>query len=348
MHKCQLEALIPPHLLRLMNDGYILWFYNNYRSRRTFVKEGEQFWIIDGVLHTKSIGMYKSKEITIGDRALYRLESELGQYQHSEVEFTIGDYSFRYSNHERLEKTLQEEFRRKLCIPFLPATHSYYDLIDEILPMKAISFHKPRVVKTEAFDAKKAKISVFGWLLKKYPDAVIIPEFGIGGGGWGKTSIVDMAAFDTKRMIFVEIKAENDTYARVNKQLEISAKNADEVWLAIYEAKTIPKEIHENVGILSLSSNGKTKVIRKAKSFKHTGNWMGHIWSTEWQDTYRSIKGASKWLQHQPATYACEQIRPSMDFCQIDVPNTLLGSQYISPINVIYLTAQNHRCFCRG
>lgn len=262
-------------------------------------KEGEQFWIEDGVLHTKSIGMYKSKEITKGERALYRFESELGQYQHSDAEFTIGDYTFRYSNHGRLEKTLQEEFRRKLHIPFLPDTHSYYDLIDEITAMKAISFHKRKVAKVDAFDAKKAKIAVFGWLLKKYPNSVIIPEFGIGGGGWSKDSIVDMAAFDTKRMVFVEIKAENDTYTRVAKQLEISAKNANEVWLAIHDAKSAPKEIHENVGILSLSSNGKTKILRKAKSFKHPGNWMGHIWSTEWQDTYRSIKGASKWLQHQ-------------------------------------------------
>lgn len=290
---------IPPHLYRLMCEGYILWFYNNYRSHRTMTKEGEQFWIEDGVLHTKSIGMYKSKEIIKGEKAHYRFESELGQYQHSDVEFTIGEYSFRYTNHERLEKTLPEEFRRKLRIPFLPATHSYYDLIDDITQMKAISFHKRKIAKVDAFDAKKSKIAVFGWLLKKYPSAVIIPEFGIGGGGWSKSSIVDMAAFDSKRMIFVEIKAENDSFIRVAKQLEISAKNADEVWLAVYEAKSVPKEIHENVGILSLSSNGKVKLIRKAKSFKHSGEWMGHIWSTEWQDTYRSIKGASKWLQHQ-------------------------------------------------
>lgn len=290
---------IPPHLLRLMNEGYILWFYNNYRSRRETTKEGEQFWVEDDVLCTKSIGMYKSKEIFKGEKARYRFESELGQYREVDVEFVVGEHSFRYMNCERLDKSLQEEFRRKYQVPFLPATHSYYDLIDEITPYKAISFHKRKVAKVNAFDAKKSKIAVFSWLLKKYPNAVIIPEFGIGGGGWSKTSIVDMAAFDSKKMIFIEIKAENDNFTRLSKQLEISAKNADEVWLAIYDVKEAPKDIHENIGILSLSSSGKTKVLRKAKSFKHSGDWMGHIWSTEWQDTYRSIKGASKWLQHQ-------------------------------------------------
>lgn len=299
MSKNELEDYIPPHLLRLMGEGYILWFHDNYRSRRDMAKAGEQFWIENGELCTKTVRMYKSKEISKGDKARYQLESELGQYRHVDVDFTLGDHSFRYMNYERLDKTLKEEFRRKFQIPFLPDTHSYYDLIDEIQPTKAISFHKRKVAKLDAFDAKKSKIAVFAWLLKKYPNAIIIPEFGIGGGGWSKTSIVDMAAFDTKRMIFVEIKAENDSFTRLAKQLEISAKTADEVWLAIHDAKSAPKEIHENVGILSLSNTGKTKVLRKAKSFKHNGDWMVHIWSTEWQDTYRSIKGASKWLQHQ-------------------------------------------------
>lgn len=291
---------IPPHLLRLMGEGYVLWFHDNYRSRSNSPKQGEQFWIENGELHHKTVRMFKSKEISKGERAQRKFESELSTYSsESNVELTVGDETFRWINIERFGKTLREELRKRLRIPYLPDTHSYYDIIDNISPTTIISFHKRKIAKTEAFDAKKAKVSVFGWLLKKHPNSVIIPEFGIGGGGWGKISIVDMAAFDTKRMVFVEIKAENDTYARVAKQLEISAKNADEVWLAIHDAKSIPKEIHENVGILSLSSNGKTKVIRKAKSFKHRGDWMGHIWTTEWQDTYRSIKGASRWLQHQ-------------------------------------------------
>lgn len=69
--------------------------------------------------------------------------------------------------------------------------------------------------------------------------------------------------------------------------------------LAIHDAKEVPKEIHENVGILSLSSTGKTKIIRKAKSFKHDGDWVGHIWTTEWQESFRSIKGASRWITLQ-------------------------------------------------
>lgn len=263
-------------------------------------KEGEQFWIEDGELCHKTVRMFKSKEVSRGEKALRRFERELEAYLNkADVEFSIGDFSFRYINVERYGKTLKEELRQRLQIPFLPDTHSYYDLIDDIAPLTLISFHKRKIPKAEAFDAKKAKVSVFGWLLKKYPQAVIIPEFGIGGGSYAKTSIVDMAVFDTKRMIFVEIKAENDTYARVAKQLEISALNADEVWLAIYEAKSIPKEIHENVGILSLLGNGKTKVIRKAKPFKHDGAWVGHIWTNEWQDAFSGIKGHSKWVKNQ-------------------------------------------------
>lgn len=293
-------SFIPTHILRLLGEGYIVWFHDNYRSRSDSPKQGEQFWIEDGEFCHKTVRMYKSKETTRGPLAQRKFESELSSYgSESNVELTVGDYTFRWINIERFGKTLKEEFRKRLRIPYLPDTHSYYDVIDGISPNTVISFHKRKIAKVDAFDAKKSKIAVFGWLLKKYPNSVIIPEFGIGGGGWGKTSIVDMAAFDTKRMVFVEIKAENDTYARVAKQLEISAKNADEVWLAIHDAKLAPKEIHENVGILSLSSTGKTKILRKAKSFKHSGDWMGHIWSTEWQDTYRSIKGASKWLQHQ-------------------------------------------------
>jgi hypothetical protein len=299
--QCDLfESFIPTHILRLLKEGYVVWFHDNYRSRSDSPKQGEQFWIEDSEFCHKTVRMYKSKEITKGSQAQRKFESELSSYSsESNVELTVGNDSFRWINIERMGKSLREELRKRYRIPYLPDTHSYYDIIDDISPTTVISFHKRKIAKIDAFDAKKSKIAVFGWLLKKYPNSVIIPEFGIGGGGWGKTSIVDMAAFDTKRMVFVEIKAENDTYARVAKQLEISALNADEVWLAIYEAKGAPKEIHENIGILSLSSTGKTKILRKAKSFKHSGDWMGHIWSTEWQDTYRSIKGASKWLQHQ-------------------------------------------------
>lgn len=295
-----LESFIPVHLLCLMREGYVVWFYDNYRSRREMTKEGEQYWIENGELHTKTVRMYKSKDVTKGDDAAIHFRRDLKSYTDAEVEYVVGEQRlFRFGGISRDEITMHQLFRVNLSLPCLPLTHSYYDLIDDMTCRKALSFHKRKIAKIDAFDAKKSKIVVFGWLLKKYPNSVIIPEFGIGGGGWSKSSIVDMAAFDTKRMIFVEIKAENDTYARVGKQLEISAKNADEVWLAIYDAKTAPKEIHENVGILSLSSNGKTKVLRKAKSYKHEGGWMGHIWSTEWQDSYRSIKGASKWLQHQ-------------------------------------------------
>lgn len=175
---------IPPHLLRLMTEGCVLWFYDNYRSRQEMAKQGEQFWIEDGELYTKTVRMFQSKDIINGEKARCRLESELGQYREVDVEFVVGEHSFRYMNCERLDKSLQEEFRRKYQIPFLPATHSYYDLIDEINPHKAISFHKRKVTKLDAFDAKKSKIAVFSWLLKKYPNAVIIPEFGIGGGGY--------------------------------------------------------------------------------------------------------------------------------------------------------------------
>jgi len=294
------EITIPPHLLRHLREGYVVWFHDNYRSCKDSPKQGEQFWIEDGELCHKTVRMYKSKEVSKGAIAQRKFENELSSYgSESNVELTVGDDSFRYINIERMGKTLKEELRKRYRIPYLPDTHSYYDVIDDISPTTIISFHKRKIAKVDAFDAKKSKIAVFGWLLKKYPNSVIIPEFGIGGGGWGKTSIVDMAAFDTKRMIFVEIKAENDSFVRVAKQIEISAKNADEVWLAVYEAKSVPKEIHENVGILSLSSNGKVKLIRKAKSFKHLGTFLGHIWTTEWHDAFSCYKGVSKWLKNQ-------------------------------------------------
>lgn len=299
-HIASMESFIPTHLLRLMREGYVVWFYDNYRSRREMTKEGEQYWIENEELYTKTVRMYKPKDVTKGDDAARHFKRDLKSFTDAEVEYIVGEQRlFRFGGISRDEITMHQLFRVNLSLPYLPSAHSYYDLIDEMTCRKGLSFHKRKIAKVDAFDAKKSKIAVFGWLLKKYPNSVIIPEFGIGGGGWSKTSIVDMAAFDTKRMVFVEIKAENDSFTRLAKQLEISAKNADEVWLAIHDAKVAPKEIHENVGILSLSSTGKTKVLRKAKSFKHDGKWMGHIWSTEWQDAYRSIRGASKWFQHQ-------------------------------------------------
>lgn len=108
----ELKELIPPHLHSLMSEGYVLWFHDNFRSRREMAKAGEQFWIEDGELYTKTVRMYKSKEISKGDKARYQFESELEQYRHVDVDFTLGDHSFRYMNYERLDKTLKEEFRR--------------------------------------------------------------------------------------------------------------------------------------------------------------------------------------------------------------------------------------------
>lgn len=289
--------IVPPHLERLLRNGYVVWFYDIRPFSSQTTKEGEQFWLDDGQLHHKTVRMFHSKKIRTGVNALDKFETVLRNYQTQKLHLFIGEHHVEYSGHIDLNIFLRRTLRESFQLPSLPSWCSYQNLIDRIVPSQCYSCHKPKIVKTSAFNANKAKVTVFEWLSKKYPDAVIVPEFSMSS--CDTISIADMVAFDTEHIVSVEIKAENDNYTRVAKQLDIYAENSDLVWLAIFETKSPPKDIHDNVGILSISSSGKAKLIRQAKRFAQPKTYLKNILCIEWQNSFRSIKCASKWLQNQ-------------------------------------------------
>ena len=292
---------LPYPLQDLLNEGYILWFSKGQSKDSKYPKTGQQFWLEVEELHTHNVDPFHKKELKKGERAWGMLKYELERY--SQVSFCFrltgerGLNTFNeYSRHQTLQMAVKHALKYTIC-PEPPANFLPHDFIEEIIPDTIITFHKRKQPNLNAFRAGDAKTVVFKWLHKRYPNAVIVPEFGIGGV-WGKTSIVDMAAFDTKKMIFVEIKAETDSFARVQKQLEVSSSNADEVWLALFEDKHIPKDIPLHVGIISFDRTGKMRLIQKPKILKQNKTILGHIWTKEFHDFFGCYKGVSSWIKN--------------------------------------------------
>ncbi|AHJ13116.1 hypothetical protein [Sulfurospirillum multivorans] len=292
---------LPWMLENLLNDGYVVWFVNGRSARDGYAKTGQQFWLLDGELTTHNVDPYHRKEVKTGWHAWRKLKSELDNYASGHFEFKIiGTQGWHtHYNGDFRGRTLKDEVASALKytdMPILPPHFSTYELIEEMHPKTIITFHKRKQPNTNAFRASDAKSVVFQWLNKRYPDAIIVPEFGIGGV-WGKNSIVDLAVFDKKKMIFVEIKAETDSFVRVQRQLESSSLFADEVWLALFESKHIPENIPLHVGIITFDSKGKINIIKKSKPLKQDKTVIGHIWTTEFQEQFSAYKGASSWIK---------------------------------------------------
>ena len=296
------EFKLPWMIENLLNEGYVVWFVKG-RYNDTEVKTGQQFWFENGELFTKNVDPYHRKELLDGWHAWRKLKHELENYERSNFSFKlIGDDCWHTHFDSEWDTTsLENDVKRALkyikMMPKIPQDISMYDLIEKMTPLTTITFHKRKKANVNAFRAGDAKAVMFKWLNKRFSNAIIVPEFGIGGV-WGKNSIVDLAVFDEKKMIFVEIKAETDSFVRVQRQLESSSLMADEVWLALFEDKNIPKGIPLHVGIVSFNREGKIKIIQKAKTLKQDKTRIGHIWTTELHDSFSCYKGASSWIKN--------------------------------------------------
>lgn len=299
------EVKVPWMIEKLLDNGYVVWFVDGRSSSRNGgIKIGQQFWLEDGELVTHNVHPYHRKETRKGWHAWRTFERELESYSQCRFSFTIvGDdpFHFHYYVGDFSDRSLRDTINHAIKyvdMPMAPAHVPDYDLIENITPDTIITFHKRKQTNTSAFRAGDAKAVVFKWLQKRYKDAVIVPEFGIGSGIWNKDSIVDLAAFDKKKIIFVEIKAETDTFARVKNQLVISSQIADEVWLALFENKHIPNDIPLHIGIILFDKNGKIKLHKKPHSLKQDKKWIGHIWTTEFHENFAAYKGSSYWMKN--------------------------------------------------
>lgn len=296
------EFKLPWMIDNLLNDGYVVWFAKG-RYHHAEVKTGQQFWLENGELYTKNVDPYHRKELLDGSRAWRKLKHELENYARCNFNFKLLGANGWHTYYDRewdnlsLENSVKRALKYTQMMPAIPQNISMYDLIEEIMPLTTITFHKRKKANVNAFRAGDAKAVMFKWLNKRFTNAIIVPEFGIGGV-WGKNSIVDLAVFDEKRMIFVEIKAETDSFVRVQRQLESSSLMADEVWLALFEDKNIPSGIPLHVGIVSFNREGKIKIIQKATKLKQDKTKIGHIWTTELHSSFSCYKGASSWIKN--------------------------------------------------
>jgi len=297
----EISVQIPPHLKRLMQEGFVIWIYNTRRDPKE-PKQGEQFWLEGGELHAKSTRMFEKKDVYVAGEAVEMFKNMLGSLAKGEMTVRMGDsqISVLHEDDRRrtFEKTLDDVLFKMCRIPQLPKGISKYDIPDELRCKLEWSCHRRRQKKVDAYDAQKAKVDVFRWMLQRYGDAVIIPEFGIGGGAWSKTSIIDMAAFGPGYIAAVEIKAENDTYERLAKQLKISSSIADEVWLAVHESKS-QEDLGDNIGVLVLRDGQPPEIIREAQHIPQDPSHIGHIWTVEWREAFGGIRGASKWIREE-------------------------------------------------
>lgn len=292
----------PSFLKNLLKSGNVVWFVEGEKpSKEKRQKQGQQFWIENNILHTQTIKMFYSKNIKTGQYAESVLKRYLDDLKRASGRFEIkNSNTFWFKEDGKLKDAVKDLMERiGLSTKKKHRKGSYLDQIDAMWSNMELHWHKKREKKIDSFDASKSKAAVFKWMNKKYPDAIIVPEFGIGEK-FAKSSIVDMAGFDKNKIIFVEIKAENDTFARLEKQLEKNMEIADEVWLAIYDKKKIP-DIPDQIGVLSISSSGEVSVIKPASKLKQNKGWLGHIWYKEWQ-TILSRKSVLKDVKKQVKT----------------------------------------------
>lgn len=157
------------------------------------------------------------------------------------------------------------------------------------------TYLKTTVFKNKNFNASihyadNIKESLFLYLAKKYPNASIIPEFKLGN------TIVDMALFDNGKIFFYEIKSSQDSFTRLDKQLEDYKNVADYTFVVLDTSKldSYNKKYKDDcIGIIEYN-NGKVKSIKKSKLVKREITLYKFLWSNEIKDIVQGLAWKSK------------------------------------------------------
>jgi hypothetical protein len=153
-----------------------------------------------------------------------------------------------------------------------------------------VSVFKNKNFNKNIYYADDIKKVLFKYLFSKYPNATIISEFKIFN------TIVDIALFDRNTIIFYEIKSSQDSFSRLQKQIEDYKLYSNYTYLVLDDSKIknyLSNNLIDGIGLLSFKKN-KIILKNKIKKSKIKKSLLFLLWSKELKSSIRSIPYASK------------------------------------------------------
>lgn len=154
-----------------------------------------------------------------------------------------------------------------------------------------ISVFKNKNFNTDIIYADNIKERLFIFLNQKYKNPIIIPEFTIG------KNIIDILMIHKDKIHLFEIKSSQDSFTRIEEQLNSSYTIGDYINVVLDENKIDKfeneyKDKFPNTGLIKINNNKITQ-LNSAKRNKNKAEIFKYLWSNEIKDMLRNLKGFS-------------------------------------------------------
>lgn len=144
--------------------------------------------------------------------------------------------------------------------------------------------------KNDIYYADDIKRVLIKYLHKKFPTATVISEFKIGN------TIVDVALFTPNKIYFYEIKSSQDSFTRLDKQLDDYLSIADYTFVVLDITKVkkyLKVGYSKKVGIIEFSDNI-IRYLKKPIFVRRKVPLISLLWSAELKNSVKSLPLNSK------------------------------------------------------
>ena len=163
--------------------------------------------------------------------------------------------------------------------------------------------------EVECWPAGRLKTAALHWLRARYPSALLLCEFGLGGYGAGGQ--MDVVALTGDELIGIEVKGDGDGPARLPLQGIRYALVSTAVWLLASPAveKRCIKHLPDTWGELAIRDRSVT-ALRHAfyPGRVRSMNSPAALWSTLWVPEQRTIHRLIAQVDGRAATVPKEQV----------------------------------------
>lgn len=158
-------------------------------------------------------------------------------------------------------------------------------------------------------DANELKASLFDWLWsrRRSEEMMILPEISLRIGVQNSQAIADMLVFTGDEVVGYEIKSKNDTFARLQKQVDVYMRYCDRVFLVLDESHVDKiTDIDDRVGIISAKGD-KLQLLKEASPLTPEQLHL-QIRSKEWKSAISRMKGYSRLSERECADLIYEEL----------------------------------------
>ena len=156
----------------------------------------------------------------------------------------------------------------------------------------------------------RLKVAALHWLRARYPAALLLCEFGLGG--YGEGGQMDVVALTGEELIGVEVKGDGDSPARLPLQGVRYAQVSTDVWLLPSPsiARRCRRQRPNGWGLLQIDDHGQVQIGCHPCTSKRVRslNSAAALWSTLWVPEQKAVHRLIAQVDGRAATVPKEQV----------------------------------------